>query len=43
VEGGWLAMVDLDFAKRQLILMLREWYMYLNGQIPDSRVRMGIW
>ncbi|MEO0473200.1 MAG: glucosidase, partial [Bacteroidota bacterium] len=29
-----LAMVDPDFAKKQLILMLREWYMAPNGQIP---------
>jgi hypothetical protein len=29
-----LAMLDADFAKRQLILMLREWYMHPNGQIP---------
>jgi hypothetical protein len=29
-----LAMVDADFAKRQLVLMLREWYMHPNGQIP---------
>ncbi len=29
-----LAMVDPDFAKEQLILMLREWYMHPNGQIP---------
>lgn len=29
-----LAMVDADFAKRQLILLLREWYMHPNGQIP---------
>jgi hypothetical protein len=29
-----LAMVDAGFAKRQLILMLREWYMHPNGQIP---------
>lgn len=29
-----LALVDPDFAKRQLILMLREWYMHPNGQIP---------
>ena len=29
-----LAMVDPDFAKRQLVLMLREWYMHPNGQIP---------
>ncbi|HXE76367.1 MAG TPA: glucosidase [Candidatus Xenobia bacterium] len=29
-----LAQVDPDFAKEQLILMLREWYMHPNGQIP---------
>jgi len=29
-----LAMVDAEFAKEQLILMLREWYMHPNGQIP---------
>jgi len=29
-----LAMIDSDFAKRQLNLMTREWYMHPNGQIP---------
>jgi len=29
-----LAIVDPDFAKAQLILLLREWYMHPNGQIP---------
>jgi hypothetical protein len=29
-----LAMLDPEFAKRQLIIMLREWYMHPNGQIP---------
>ena len=29
-----LALLDPDFAKRQLLLMLREWYMHPNGQIP---------
>ncbi len=29
-----LALVDPDFAKEQLILVLREWYMHPNGQIP---------
>ncbi|WP_420632434.1 MGH1-like glycoside hydrolase domain-containing protein [Candidatus Leptofilum sp.] len=29
-----LALVDPEWAKRQLILMLREWYMHPNGQIP---------
>ncbi|PKP09518.1 MAG: glucosidase [Bacteroidetes bacterium HGW-Bacteroidetes-4] len=29
-----LAMVDSEFAKNQLILFLREWYMRPNGQLP---------
>jgi hypothetical protein len=29
-----IAMIDPEWAKRQLILMLREWYMHPNGQIP---------
>ena len=29
-----LSLVDAEFAKEQLILMLREWYMHPNGQIP---------
>ncbi|MEL6732128.1 MAG: glucosidase [Bacteroidota bacterium] len=29
-----LAMIDPAFAKNQLILMMREWYMHPNGQIP---------
>ena len=29
-----LALVDPEWAKRQLILMLREWYMHPNGQMP---------
>lgn len=29
-----LALVDSEFAKDQLILMLREWYMHPNGQLP---------
>lgn len=29
-----LAHVDPDFAKEQIILMLREWYMHPNGQLP---------
>ena len=36
-----LAMVDADFAKRQLILMLREWYMHPNGQIPAYEWAFG--
>ena len=29
-----LAHIDPEFAKRQLILLLREWYMHPNGQLP---------
>jgi hypothetical protein len=29
-----LAVIDPEFAKRQLILLTREWYMHPNGQIP---------
>ena len=29
-----LAYVDTQFAKEQILLMLREWYMHPNGQIP---------
>jgi hypothetical protein len=29
-----LALVDSDFAKEQLVLMTREWYMHSNGQLP---------
>ena len=29
-----LAMIDPGFAKAQLLLLTREWYMHANGQIP---------
>src|SRR5262249_37990762 len=29
-----LALVDSEFAKEQLVLLLREWYMHPNGQLP---------
>ena len=29
-----MALVDANFAKQQLILLLREWYMHPNGQLP---------
>ncbi|MBU6236732.1 MAG: glucosidase [Planctomycetes bacterium] len=29
-----MAKIDVEFAKNQLILFLREWYMHPNGQIP---------
>jgi len=36
-----LALVDPDFAKEQLTLMLREWYMHPNGQIPAYEWALG--
>ncbi len=46
-----LALVDSDFAKEQLLLMTREWYMHPNGQLPayewalrrrqSARARLG--
>jgi hypothetical protein len=36
-----LAMVDADFAKRQLLLLLREWYTHPNGQIPAYEWTFG--
>jgi len=36
-----LALVDPAFAKRQLTLLLREWYMHPNGQIPAYEWAFG--
>ena len=36
-----LAMVDLDFAKSQLELMLQELYLHPNGQIPADEWNFG--
>ncbi|MEO7506428.1 MAG: glucosidase, partial [Pyrinomonadaceae bacterium] len=36
-----LAMVDSEFAKDQLVLMLREWYMHPNGQLPAYEWALG--
>jgi hypothetical protein len=36
-----LAMIDAHFAKSQLILFLREWYMHPNGQIPAYEWAFG--
>ena len=36
-----LPLVDSDFAKEQLSLMLREWYMHPNGQIPAYEWAFG--
>jgi hypothetical protein len=36
-----LAMIDPDFAKRQLMLLTREWYMHPNGQLPAYEWAFG--
>ncbi|MCJ7703610.1 MAG: hypothetical protein MUO62_18670, partial [Anaerolineales bacterium] len=36
-----IAMIDPEWAKRQIILMLREWYMHPNGQIPAYEWAFG--
>ncbi|MGZ8144319.1 MAG: MGH1-like glycoside hydrolase domain-containing protein [Methylosarcina sp.] len=36
-----LAMIDPAFAKNQLLLMTREWYMHPNGQIPAYEWKFG--
>jgi hypothetical protein len=36
-----LALVDPDFAKDQLILLPREWYMHPNGQLPAYEWAFG--
>jgi hypothetical protein len=36
-----LALVDPEYAKSQLLLFLREWYMHPNGQIPAYEWALG--
>ncbi|MDX6410280.1 MAG: hypothetical protein QOE13_3351, partial [Gaiellaceae bacterium] len=36
-----LAHVDAEFAKSQLLLMCREWYMHPNGQLPAYEWNFG--
>jgi hypothetical protein len=36
-----LALADPEFAKQQLTLFLREWYMHANGQIPAYEWAFG--
>jgi hypothetical protein len=36
-----LAMVDAQFAKDQLVLLTREWYMHPNGQLPAYEWAFG--
>ena len=36
-----LAIVDPEFAKQQLVLLTREWYMHPNGQLPAYEWAFG--
>ncbi len=36
-----LALVDAEFAKEQLLLLTREWYMHPNGQMPAYEWAFG--
>jgi hypothetical protein len=36
-----MARIDPDFAKEQLVLLLREWFMHPNGQIPAYEFAFG--
>ena len=36
-----IAIVDPDFAKEQLVLLVREWYMHPNGQLPAYEWALG--
>ena len=35
------AMIDAEFAKHQLVLLTREWYMHPNGQLPAYEWAFG--
>jgi hypothetical protein len=36
-----LALLDAEFAKQQLVLLTREWYMHPNGQLPAYEWEFG--
>ncbi len=36
-----LALIDAEFAKHQLVLLTREWYMHPNGQLPAYEWAFG--
>ncbi len=36
-----LAVIDAEFAKQQLVLLTREWYMHPNGQLPAYEWAFG--
>ncbi len=35
------ARIDVEFSKQQLLLLMREWYMHPNGQIPAYEFAFG--
>jgi Mannosylglycerate hydrolase MGH1-like glycoside hydrolase domain/Glycosyl hydrolase family 63 C-terminal domain len=35
------ALIDAEFAKNQLVLLTREWYMHANGQLPAYEWEFG--
>jgi len=36
-----LALIDAEFAKQQLVMLTREWYMHPNGQLPAYEWAFG--
>ncbi|HSR33041.1 MAG TPA: glucosidase, partial [Anaerolineae bacterium] len=36
-----VALIDPEWAKRQLLLLVREWYMHPNGQLPAYEWELG--
>jgi len=36
-----LSTIDMDFAKNQLMLLIRDWYMHPNGQLPAYEWEFG--
>lgn len=36
-----MALIDSEFAKEQLVLLLREWYLHPNGQLPAYEWSFG--
>jgi hypothetical protein len=36
-----LALIDPEFAKAQLLLLTREWFMHPNGQLPAYEWALG--
>ncbi|HEY6285403.1 MAG TPA: hypothetical protein VIX20_07065, partial [Ktedonobacteraceae bacterium] len=36
-----MGLIDMDFAKKQILLLLHEWYMHPNGQLPAYEWAFG--